>query len=87
MIRKPAELAGVRFERHPDTRVPLDSLILEEAADDPASLPLLEFTLDELWRRRTAEGLISYEAYERLGGLSGGIARRAEEVVRELEKK
>jgi Novel STAND NTPase 1 len=87
MIRKPAELAGIRFERHPDTRVPLDSLILEEAADDPASLPLLEFTLDELWRRRTAEGLISYEAYERLGGLSGGIARRAEEVVRELEKK
>jgi Novel STAND NTPase 1 len=86
MIRKPAELAGIRFERHPDTRVPLDSLILEEAADDPASLPLLEFTLDELWRRRTAEGLISYEAYERLGGLSGGIARRAEEVVRELEK-
>jgi hypothetical protein len=86
MIRKPAELAGIRFERHPDTRVPLDSLILEEAADDPASLPLLEFTLDELWRRRTGEGLISYEAYERLGGLSGGIARRAEEVVRELEK-
>jgi hypothetical protein len=86
MIRKPAEVAGIRFERHPDTRVPLDSLILEEAADDRASLPLLEFTLDELWRRRTAEGLISYEAYERLGGLSGGIARRAEEVVRELEK-
>jgi conflict system STAND superfamily ATPase len=86
MIRKPAELAGLRFERHSDTRVPLDSLILEEAADDPASLPLLEFTLDELWRRRTAEGLISYDAYERLGGLSGGIARRAEEVVRELEK-
>src|SRR5215468_2627909 len=86
MIRRPAAIGGIRFERHPDTDVPLDSLILGEAAGDPGSLPLLEFILDELWHRRTPDGLITYKEYENLGRLSGGIARRAEDVAANLEK-
>src|SRR5215211_2526895 len=85
MIRGPARIGGIRFERHLNTDVPLDLLILEEAAGDPASLPLLEFILDELWHRRTPDGIITYREYESLGRLSGGIARRAEDVVADLE--
>jgi tetratricopeptide (TPR) repeat protein len=86
MIRGPAKIGGIRFERHPLTDVPLESLILEEAAGDPASLPLLEFILNELWHRRSPDGLITYREYESLGRLSGGIARRAEDVAADLEK-
>ena len=47
---------------------------------DPEALPLLEFTLDELFRQRTESGVLTFAAYERLGGLEGALARRAEEV-------
>jgi formylglycine-generating enzyme required for sulfatase activity len=46
-------------------------------------LPLLSFLLDQLWRRRTPEGMLTFAAYNDLGGLEGAIGRRAEEVFRE----
>jgi hypothetical protein len=44
----------------------------------------LEFTLDELYRRRTKEGLLSHAAYEAIGHLEGALAKRAEEVFTDL---
>ena len=46
------------------------------------ALPLLSFLLDQLWRRRTADGLLTFAAYDDLGGLEGAIGRRAEEAFR-----
>jgi formylglycine-generating enzyme required for sulfatase activity len=46
-------------------------------------LPLLSFLLDQLWRRRTPEGVLTFAAYHDLGGLEGAIGRRAEEVFRD----
>ena len=51
--------------------------------EQPGSLPLLEFVLTELWQQRQG-GQLSHEAYERIGGLQGAIARRAEEVFTAL---
>jgi hypothetical protein len=47
------------------------------------ALPLLSFLLDQLWRRRTADGLLTFAAYDDLGGLEGAIGRRAEEAFRD----
>ncbi len=40
----------------------------------------MSFLLDQLWQRRTAEGRLTFAAYEELGGLEGAIGNRAEEV-------
>jgi hypothetical protein len=40
---------------------------------------LLEFTLDELWRRSAGSGVLRFSDYEDLGGLQGAIKIRAEE--------
>jgi energy-coupling factor transporter ATP-binding protein EcfA2 len=85
MIRYPARAAGLTFEVNPKTNERLDERIHEAAARDPAALPLLEFTLDELFEQRTETGVLTFEAYERLGGLEGALARRAEEVFQSLE--
>jgi eukaryotic-like serine/threonine-protein kinase len=78
MIRRPASLAGVHFESRPDTGESLDQALLNEAAAGPESLPLLEYTLDELYQRRTLQGVMTFAAYEELGGMAGALAGRAE---------
>src|SRR5262249_54981969 len=44
------------------------------------SLPLLQFTLEELFKVRAGDTL-TLAAYEALGGLEGAVAKRAEETI------
>jgi len=80
MIVYPTRAAGLKFEKHIESGRRLDAVIHEAAARDPQALPLLSFTLDELYRRKTDDGFLTFAAYEELGGLEGALAQRAEEV-------
>ena len=80
IIRQPAREAGLRFEADPVAESTLADTIRDRAAADSNVLPLLSFLLDELWRNRTADGELTYEAYRRLGGLEGALAKRADDV-------
>ena len=87
MIRKPAQAAGLSFESHPETGIGLDAVLAEHAAAEPGVLPLLSFTLDELYRRDVTTGhgrVLTYATYEALGGLEGAIATRADQTVASL---
>ncbi|MEV8393886.1 MULTISPECIES: serine protease [unclassified Streptomyces] len=57
----------------------LEQRILADCGDAQGVLPLLEFTLDQLWERQRG-GLLTHRAYEELGGVSGALAERAETV-------
>ncbi|MFE4534817.1 hypothetical protein ACFRKB_07000 [Streptomyces scopuliridis] len=59
----------------------LEQRILADCGDAHGVLPLLEFTLDQLWERQRG-GLLTHQAYEELGGVSGALAERAETVWR-----
>ena len=83
IIRRPASAAGLSFEEHP-TGERLDDVIQEATAESPASLPLLEFLLAELFTRRTGTGLLTFAAYQELGGLEGALATRAEAEYKRL---
>jgi hypothetical protein len=83
IIRRPAREAGLRFETDAAGAQSLDEMILHAAGRASGALPLLSFLLDQLWRRRTPEGTLTFAAYNDLGGLEGAIGRRAEEVFRE----
>jgi WD40 repeat protein len=48
-----------------------------------AALPLLEYTLLELWKAREHNGLMTWAAYHALGGIEGALAARADTIVRE----
>lgn len=60
--------------------------MFDEAAKNPEALPLLEFTLDELYKQRSDNSLITWAAYDKLGGLKGAIAKRADEIFAKLSK-
>ncbi|MEW5738970.1 MAG: AAA family ATPase [Myxococcota bacterium] len=79
LIAEPALLAGLRFDKRSDES--LRARILEEAIQEPDALPLVEYLLHQLYERRTAERVLTFEAHDALGGVSGAIGRRAEAVL------
>jgi len=87
MIRQPAQAAGLYFEEDTTTNERLDDVLRDAAAKNPGALPLLEFTLEELYKQRTDNGMLTYQAYKKLCGVEGALAQRAEEVFARLEPK
>ena len=81
VIRRPALAAGLRFQRGPDG-VGLDQLLREAAHRQPDSLPLLQFTLNELYLRRSGREL-TLSAHADLGGLPGSIVTTAAGILGE----
>jgi tetratricopeptide (TPR) repeat protein len=80
MIRQPALAAGLHFEEDPVTKERLDEVLRDAAAKNPGSLALLEFALEELYKKRTERGFLTHAAYRGLGGVEGALAQRGEEV-------
>ncbi|WP_420630210.1 hypothetical protein [Candidatus Leptofilum sp.] len=76
-IVQPAANAGVGFADGLVTR------ILEDVGDHAGNLPLLEFALTLLWERQS-DGQMSHAAYEEIGGVSGALARHADETLARL---
>jgi WD40 repeat protein len=72
VIAKPAEKLGVTFQDG------LVKRILDDVEDEPGNLPLLEFALTQLWKRRTGKQL-THAAYEEIGEVKGALARHADE--------
>jgi hypothetical protein len=85
MIRRPAQIAGLSFERRPEAEEGLDDVLRDAAAASPAALPLLQFALDELYKRRSGN-MLSFAGYEALGGLEGALRQRAEEEFAKLSE-
>jgi DNA-binding winged helix-turn-helix (wHTH) protein/tetratricopeptide (TPR) repeat protein len=81
MIRKPAAAAGLSYGVDPLTNAGLDDLLCVTAANSPDALPLLQYCLQELYRLRTDEGELGFDAFHQLGELEGAIGQRAEQIV------
>jgi formylglycine-generating enzyme required for sulfatase activity len=80
IIRQPAREAGLSFEIDGNRALSVDEVIRQAAERDLGALPLLSFLLDQLWQRRAGNGMLTFIAYNDLGGLEGALGRRAEEV-------
>jgi WD40 repeat protein len=83
MIRRPAQTAGLSFETHRESGVGLDAVLADDAAASAGALPLLSFTLDELYRNAKVrnEAVLRHANYEAMGGLEGAIAKRADDII------
>jgi WD40 repeat protein/class 3 adenylate cyclase len=76
-IAGPAERVGARFEPG------LLAQLVADVADEPGALPLLQYALTELYERREGSTLTA-DAYRAIGGISGALAGRAEEIYEGL---
>ncbi|MEH1966148.1 nSTAND1 domain-containing NTPase [Nostoc sp.] len=76
-IIKPAKYMNLAVEPE------LVSQMIADVEDSPGSLPLLQYTLTELWQQRTEERL-TLTTYSKLGGVRGTLQTRATEVYESL---
>ncbi|MCX5346094.1 serine protease [Streptomyces atratus] len=60
----------------------LEELIRKDAGGAPGILPLLGFVLGRLWERQSG-GRLRLATYEEIGGVSGALARHAEQAWQE----
>ena len=74
VVREPAARVGVSIES------PLLAQIVSDMSEHPGALPLLQYTLTELFDIRSGSELRVAE-YQRIGGLRGTLSRRAEEML------
>ncbi|MEO8706758.1 MAG: protein kinase, partial [Kofleriaceae bacterium] len=73
----PARANNVRFETEA-----MVSALVDTVAGSPGALPLLQFTLAELWQARDVEhAVIPARALAELGGVEGGLAGHADAVL------
>jgi hypothetical protein len=79
IIQRPAQRAGLEFETG------LVARISAEAGDGDA-LPLLAYTLRELYERAGPDGRISSADYDAVGGVVGALQRRADLLVDDLAR-
>ena len=73
VIEQPARLPDVQLTFEAD----LVGDLLFDVQGQSGALPLLQFTLDQLFQRRQGH-LLTRQAYEELGGIKGALAQHAE---------
>jgi WD40 repeat protein/class 3 adenylate cyclase len=78
-ISEPARRVDVRLEQG------LVAHMLSDVSDEPGGLPLLEYALTELFDRREGD-VLTVEGYRAIGGVSGALGRRAEELHADLDE-
>ncbi|MFN8564802.1 MAG: protein kinase [Anaerolineae bacterium] len=78
-IAHPAEQAGVSFEPG------LVASIIADVNYQPGALPLLQFTLTELFNHRT-DRLLTRDAYEGIGGVIGALTKQADVIYQALSR-
>ncbi len=83
MIRLPSVAAGLKWEEDTESGAALDDIILTDAATQPDCLPLLQYTLQELYLQRK-DNILLQEAYKELGGIEGAIGHKAESIYQGL---
>jgi WD40 repeat protein/serine/threonine protein kinase len=76
-IVEPAEQVGLTLENG------LAERIAAEVIGQPSALPLLQFALTELYEHRQGKNL-TIQAYEMIGGVSGALARRADDLYNSM---
>jgi WD40 repeat protein/DNA-binding SARP family transcriptional activator len=76
-IVEPAQRVGV------DVEPSLVATVVREVHTRASALPLMQYALTDLFERRRAD-VLTLDAFEREGGLSGALVRRADQVFKRL---
>ncbi|MBD2413670.1 CHAT domain-containing protein [Nostoc calcicola FACHB-3891] len=78
-ITSPATQLGFEFEQG------LSNTIINDIQDGDGRLPLLEFTLTQLWKQQHC-GRLTHQAYKNIGGVEKALANYAEGVYADLSE-
>lgn len=78
-IVQPAQTVGVELQTG------LVEAISKDVKEQPGMLPLLQYALTELFERRLG-WILTLDTYREIGGVTGALARRAEELLTNVDE-
>jgi WD40 repeat protein/formylglycine-generating enzyme required for sulfatase activity/serine/threonine protein kinase len=82
ILTEPARRAGYEFE---DRVLPVE--IVDAVTGQSSALPLLAFTAAKLWENRDCQfKQLLRRTYEVMGGVGGGLAKHAEELMEQMSR-
>lgn len=87
MIRLPALAAGLNWQLDPEHQTPLDEILCNDTANNPDALPMLQYTLQQLYIQRSENDELLVSEYQALGSIEGAIGKKAEQVFSQLPDK
>ena len=61
----------------------LSKVIVDDVYHQPGALPLLQYALTEMYERRNGR-ILEHKAYQEIGGVSGALAKRADDIYEGL---
>jgi WD40 repeat protein/energy-coupling factor transporter ATP-binding protein EcfA2 len=76
-IEQPATILNVHLEEG------LTQRLVDAVLESPNHLPLLEFTLTQLWQKQR-QGWLTHQAYAEIGGVETALANHAEAIYAQL---
>ncbi|GIF16978.1 trypsin-like peptidase domain-containing protein [Actinoplanes teichomyceticus] len=79
IVTKPAESAGACWQPGLPERI-IDDVLTADPRAGTAALPLLGVALKELWTS-SSDGVLTHQAYERIGGLRGSITNWCDQAI------
>ena len=78
-IAEPAARNGVTFESG------LIDQIIADFHQQPGALPLLQYTLNEVWEKdHIHDRILNIETYQELGGVTGALQKQADDIYNEF---
>ena len=83
IVRKPVQAAGLMYEVGPQNNVSLDTYLINKAQSTQVSLPILQYTLWELFKNKN-NNTLTYSVYKNNGGMEGGLSTMAENTFLQL---
>ena len=84
MIERPAQRAGLELEPGLVARMVEDTVEGTGASGDP--LPLLAFALRQLYEKRASPARVTFDDYERIGGVVGALKEEAARTYERLNR-
>jgi sugar lactone lactonase YvrE/energy-coupling factor transporter ATP-binding protein EcfA2 len=77
VIEQPAVQVGGRFEPG------LVDELIKQTVDREGALPLLQYTLTQLWAQRDANDTCTWAAFRAIGGVEGALAAKADAILKQ----
>lgn len=84
IVEEPSRKAGYLWEVDEERGIKLSRQIVNEINDKQLDLSLVQFSLFELVQRCSDTRLLSFKAYENIGGLEGSVAKYSEDCISHL---
>lgn len=86
IIELPVLRTGNTFQINESDGIPLNKKIEEDIKNNNTALPFITLLLHELYEKDKSKKMMTYDSYEKLGGIEGFIKKKIKKIYKKLKE-